>query len=218
MAVEAKRGCGYRKIGGLYLVGGGLFTACDRLPLPLESCPVCGGGIHFTRAMTEINPARLFGNHEGCTDSFRPCHVCDPADDAAYIMSVGQKHYTPQSFMEEAMRLGVSKRIPYIPKNMKLGHTVVYLAHPKAVAEKCEPVLQQAMAVAAGHGNDQTRLLDAEHHEYRLGIFFAFIPRAIEKIVTESYMSSDEGKKEQEKMAKKGVTLVPVPDSDEDHR
>ena len=31
MASEPKRGCGYRKIGGTYLVGGGIGIPCDRL-------------------------------------------------------------------------------------------------------------------------------------------------------------------------------------------
>jgi len=59
MAQESKRGCGYRKVGGLYLVGDGIFVPCDRLPYLLETCPVCGHGIHFTRSMTEINPLKL---------------------------------------------------------------------------------------------------------------------------------------------------------------
>lgn len=30
MACEPKRGCGYRKVGGIYLVGGGIGVPCDR--------------------------------------------------------------------------------------------------------------------------------------------------------------------------------------------
>src|SRR5260370_22228167 len=41
MAVEAKRGCGYRKAGGLYLVGGGIGLPCDRLPYEIHECPCC---------------------------------------------------------------------------------------------------------------------------------------------------------------------------------
>ena len=37
MAVEAARSCGYRKVGGLYLVGGGsIIRQCDRLPYKIE--------------------------------------------------------------------------------------------------------------------------------------------------------------------------------------
>jgi len=45
MAIKAKRGCGYRKIGGLYLVGNYIPVACDRLPMPIGACPVCGQGL-----------------------------------------------------------------------------------------------------------------------------------------------------------------------------
>jgi len=42
MAVEAKRGCGYRKAGGLYIVAGGVGEPCERLPIPIVTCPTCG--------------------------------------------------------------------------------------------------------------------------------------------------------------------------------
>ena len=35
MAIEAPRGCGYRKVGGLYMCGGGIPIHCDRLPYEL---------------------------------------------------------------------------------------------------------------------------------------------------------------------------------------
>lgn len=34
MAQESKRGCGYRKVGGTYLVGNYISVPCDRLPYP----------------------------------------------------------------------------------------------------------------------------------------------------------------------------------------
>ena len=48
MSVEARRGCGYRKVGGLYLVGPKLEAGCGRLPL-VHVCPVCQSGIKQTR-------------------------------------------------------------------------------------------------------------------------------------------------------------------------
>lgn len=58
---EPRRGCGYRKEGGLYLVGGGLSAPCGRLPIPLTVCPVCNGGIHPARGWTWVSPRALFG-------------------------------------------------------------------------------------------------------------------------------------------------------------
>lgn len=208
MANEAKRGCGYRKVGALYLCGNYINVPCDRLPLELKNCPVCGAGIHFTRSMTEVNPFRLFGNHENCKDAQRPCHVCDPPDAPAYIMTVGKKYYTPQSFLQEASAMGVSKRIAHIPKSLKLGETVVYLAHPEAVIIHIPPWVNSQDGVV-----ENPRLLDAEQDENRLGIFCAFIPQRIEMPIWKSELI-EEKKAELEKRV---ITSVPIPDGDTDH-
>lgn len=230
MAVEVKRGCGYRKVGGLYLTGTYIPVECDRLPMPVSHCPTCGAGIHFTRSMTEINPFRLFGNHEGqsiiiddgvagtmdCRDQIRPCKVCDPPDDIAFVMMVGVKYYpTVEDFAEEAFRLGICKRIPFKPKKLTLGQTIIYLAHPKACTVREPVVVQQVKALVGGEEEtNQPRLVDAEKQEKTLGIFCAFIPQKIEKLVWESELT-DEAR---EKLEKQGITPVPIPDGDGDHR
>lgn len=228
MAQEKKRGCGYRKIGGLYLCGGGIWVECDRLPLRVGHCPTCGAGIHFTRAFTEINALRLFGSHDysdrdeksgifiqRCHDKVRPCHVCDPKDEPAFIMMVGSKYYTPESFIREAREMGVSKKIPFIPKNLELGRTVVYLAHPKAVEVREALAVQQAMAIVEDKGTMQPRLLDAETKPtYALGIFCAFIPTQVEKLIKQSEATEET----LEALRKRGITPVLVPDDDPDHR
>ena len=159
---ELERGCGYRKVGALYLCGEYIAVDCDRLPLKVGHCPVCGEGIHFTRGFREINPLQLFGLHQPCHDRIRPCFVCDPTDSIAYIMMVGSKFYTPQTFLEEARTMGISKKIPAIPKNMELGVTVVYLAHPKAIEVQDSLAVQAALAVVEGVDDPQMRLLEAE--------------------------------------------------------
>ncbi|GAI07703.1 unnamed protein product, partial [marine sediment metagenome] len=71
-----------------------------------------------------------------------------PRDEPAYIMLVGAGNYkTKEDFLDEAHRMGICKRIPFIPKGLELGKTVVYLAHPKACEVKEPAVLQQAMAI-----------------------------------------------------------------------
>jgi hypothetical protein len=45
MAVEPKRGFGYRKVGGIYLVSGGKGRPCGCLPIPLHTCPSCRADI-----------------------------------------------------------------------------------------------------------------------------------------------------------------------------
>lgn len=214
MAQEARRGCGYRRVGGLYLCGNYIGVSCDRLPYPLETCPVCGGGIKVSRGFTKINPLHLFGIHHDCTDTLRPCFVCDPKDEPAFIMGVGERFYkTPAEFMEEARQLGVSKRIPFIPKEMQLGKTVVYLAHPKACEATETPALQCSMNLGQDNGDSKPRLLDAEKRKKVMGIFTAFIPQRVEKLIWESEATEEE----LEKLRKRGITPVIIKDGDPDH-
>jgi hypothetical protein len=242
MACEKKRGCGFRKVGGLYLCGEYINVPCDRLPYELTSCPICGAGIKPSRGITEINPFKLFGNHDDggrdniigrltlsedpnsgavigseiinhrpqrCTDKIRPCLMCDPPDGVAYVMTVGKRHYTPQSFMQEAVEDGVSKRIPFIPKKMKLGETPVYLAHPEAVNGIKKPSEQGELL-----GNGQARLVDADKVEKRFGIFCVFIPQRIEMPIYKSRLT----KKKRAELEKRGITPVVIKDGDKDHQ
>ena len=214
MAIEQIRGCGFRKVGGLYLCGGYTSAPCDRMPFPLTTCPVCGQGIKVSRGFTEVNPYRLWGLHQDCKDRFRPCFLCDPQDEPAYIMLVGEKFYkAPENFLEEAIVQGISKRIPFIPKELELGKTIVYLAHPKACEVKVLAALQEAMAIVEEAQIKQPRLLEAERNEKRLGIFCAFIPKRVEKLIWQSEASPEE----LEKLEKRGITPVIVKDGDKDH-
>lgn len=211
MAVEAKRGCGYRKVGGLYLVSGTLFSSCDRLPFPIHSCPVCGAGVYFSRGMAEVNALKLLGTHEGlkttahadgtstsetiiCNDYIRPCIMCDPSDQPAYLLGVGEKYYTPQEYMQEALTMGVSKRIgKSIPKHLEIGKTVVYLTHRKAI--------------------DLNEKNEKGENMYQLAIFCAFIPQKIEKLIWQSEATEENLKA----LEKRGITPVIIPDGDKDH-
>lgn len=213
MSIEAKRFCGYRKVGALYLVGNYIPLPCDRLPLPLITCPVCGQGIKVSRGFTEINPFQLWGLHDNCKDKFHPCLVCDPREETAYIMGVGSKYYTQESFLKEANNMGISKRIPFIPKRLFLGITVIYLAHPKAVEVKQPAILQEAMSILEQSETKQPKLLEVEKVERALGIFCAFIPHGIEQLVRESDLTD----KKREELEKRGITPIPVPDGDPDH-
>ena len=58
---EPERGCGLRRPGGIYLCSDGMGLPCGKLPLPLDICPTCSGGIHFARGWTWISPQPLFG-------------------------------------------------------------------------------------------------------------------------------------------------------------
>lgn len=158
MAIEARRGCGYRKVGGIYLVGEGPSVGCDRIPLVLSACEVCGSEIKFSRGFQWLNAYKFFGNHEFCVDD-KTCPICYPPKDEKYgLLWVGEKYYTPRAFIDEAMKMGVSKRIASVPRELKLGHTRIVLAH---------------ISVPVGE-------------EFKKAIFYSFIPQRVEKIITES--------------------------------
>ena len=221
MAIEAKRGCGFRKIHGLYMVADGLSAACDRLPIEIGACPVCNSGLHFTRGMTQINALRLWGRHKDCHDSQLirlQCVCCNPTDAPAFLMGVGVKYYpTPQDFIAEGVKQGVSKRISRIPRNFKLGETWIYLVHPKAVLVK-ENVLSAAASVIADSSQAsgvQPRLVDAEKKpEYKPGVFTAFRPQRIEKLIWQHEATEETLKA----LEKRGITPIIVPDGDKDHK
>jgi len=195
---EGQRGCGYRKVGGLYLCSDGVWVSCDRLPMPVLSCPVCGGGIKFSRGMSAILPKPLFGDHNSihCTCDFK-CFCCYPKDELAYLMWVGEKFYTPQSFMLEAQSMGVSKRISALPKKFKLGETVVYLAHKKAIIPRVEVQVE---------GDEGEQVAAFNEGKPQPGIFSVFIPQRVEMPIWEH----DATPEFLEALGKRGITPVIV--------
>lgn len=132
--IEGSRGCGVRKAGGLYMVAPGMGAPCGRLPIPLDVCPCCGGGVKPSRGWTWINlqalsASTLCANRTDCLS----CPLNDPPTRAGLIW-VGEAFYsTPQAFTTEAARMGISRRIPHVPKGFTIGEHWVALAHRKAI-------------------------------------------------------------------------------------
>lgn len=153
---ESPRGCGYRKPDktgvGIYLVAPGAGQQCARLPLALHHCPVCSEGIRPTRGWKWIEPQKLFAGAEECPLE-HPFLGLLPARGKARLMDcqtcfagrampagrhgllwIGEGFYPkPEDFLREAARMGISRKLPAIPKGFKLGETVVFLAHRYAV-------------------------------------------------------------------------------------
>lgn len=238
MAAESKRGCGYRKFGGMYIVCDPIGKSCDRLPFELSVCPCCGGGIKQARGYTRIQPTKILeGVHHPCQcDNL--CPVCNPVyyftmregqTDTAGLLWVGEKYYTPAEFKAEVNEMGMSKRIPALPKGMEIGKTWIFLAHPKAIPN-----------VVALDKPDEPK--------HKPGIFMAVKPQRIERIVKQTEWETwiliknwiekqkDPYSKECMEFAKdmhragwesykklqrdkdRGLTLVPLPDGDPDHQ
>lgn len=211
--MEIKRGCGWRKISGLYLCGDFVPVLCDKLPLPLKICPCCGNGIKLGRNLTAVNPLKLFGVHRYCADKFQPCFVCQPSEDKAYIIRIGEQFYkTVDEYVSESKRLGFSRRIAQIPRDFILGKTVVYLAHINACLENEPTEVQTELKV--NPPEIAPRLLETTKVKRVMGIFTAFIPQRIEKIYWQSALD-EMPKSERTRLEKRGITPVGVPTGDE---
>jgi hypothetical protein len=227
MAVEAKRGCGYRKAGGLYLVG----DLSDAVPV--DYLPACVDYAQ-TRAAEWASPARLLASvPPGEAEGFR-------RRERALLMWVGETHYSPASFLAEARRMGVSKRIAAIPSDAQPGDPIA-LAHPAAMtvtAETAEPwpqtvhcgrcldvpvatALTNGLRNAAGKqlvqrkdGTAAPRALPTHDPLHVAGVFCLFTLQAVELVLPRSVASDPEIVR---RCAARGVRIVSVPDDDPDH-
>lgn len=197
-SVEGKRGCGYRKPGGLYLVSGGFGRYCGALPIPLDVCPTCHQGIHASRGWTWVNLKALRGN-KPCVQKVSPdyCDLCPFFSiEKAGLLWIGEKYYaTPADFEREGVAMGISRRISQIPRDFKLGETWVAFAHRKAI---------QTLD-ANPESRDANELISEGKYKWTPGIFHLFRPTAIEYIVKD-----DDSQEKLEALEKRGISLVRV--------
>lgn len=218
MAVEKKRGCGYRKVGGTYLVSEGRSVPCDRLPIRLDVCPVCSHGFKQSRGWTWVDLAGLVGGEHmvgdavGLLGTACPCSPFCPLCKTptqigkAGLMWIGERFYkTPDEFMIEGRELGFSRRIKALPRNFKVGETWVMLAHSKTIRENIPADELDAENPGLVEGGVEVR--------YVPGIFTLWQPTRVERICKESERDSDLVKE----LLEKGITPVFVPDNDPDH-
>ena len=175
---EAERGCGYRKVGGLYMMSGKATSPCGRLPFELTVCPVCNQGIKPAKGWTWIQPQELF-EAKGCNK--RHCSMCPVSNppERGGLIWVGSKFYkTPADFLKEANEVGISRRIPAVPKDFKPG-TVVYLAHRQGIRNPCKN------CEGVGAGDENCADCKGEGLAFYPAVFAAFVANHIEKVVGE---------------------------------
>jgi hypothetical protein len=182
---DKKRGCGWRKAGGLYLVSDGPMQPCGKLPIPLAVCPTCHGGIKPTRSWTWIDADALLANR-ACDFKADACLGCGLARSTfgkVGLLWVGGKFYpSPSDWTNEALRQGVSRRIPALPRGFNLGTTWVFIAHREAIAT-----------------------FDGPDRVSTPGVFHTFKPRAVEFVVR-----GTETAEELEAMRKRGITPIRI--------
>src|SRR5262245_624211 len=200
MAVEARRGCGYRKVGGLYLVGEGAGMPCCKMPIVLHVCPTCNHGIKQTRGWSWIDPRPWLGDKKcrafpSPVQGDCPLSMPETLGDKVGLIWIGEKFYPKwDDFAREAQFMGISRRITAIPRGFKVGESWVFIAHPKVVRQLNSETGEEEMLPA---------------------VFRIFRPSRIEKIITQSMSENEELMAE---LADKGITPVIVPDDDKDHQ
>src|SRR5215218_8367589 len=184
--VEARRGCGWRKPGGLYLIAGAPAEPCPLLPVALHVCPTCGEGLKPARSWTWVDADKLLGlplEHPTGSPPEHParCPLGHRLGRAG-LLWIGEAFYpTPQAFMEEAARAGISRRITAVPRDFQCGRTWVLCAHRSAIPP-------------AAAGTEPTA-----------GLFTLFRPTAVEYVVR-----GDESDAELERLVERGIQPVRV--------
>lgn len=195
ISYEGPRGCGHRKAGGIYLVAPGVGAPCGRFPLPVDRCPTCSHGLKQTRGFTWFDP-RTFWGPAGCAAVYGPpqaqnrCQVC-PAGlalpERAGLLWIGAQYYpTPADFLTEAREQGISRRIAQVPRELEIGQTWIFLAHPRVFRASCpdcarEPRLLQDVPLA----NPDCPTCDGYGELWTPGVIAVFRPSAIEGVVAE---------------------------------
>lgn len=210
---ESKRGCGYRKIGGLYLVcDPSDFVVCDGLPMRLMACDCCGYYPKFSRSLQELKPSyvdemsKKSHTLKGKTpcSCYAFCPICAADYTVTYgLMFVSKDYYTPASFIAEAETLGVSKRISEVPSWLTLGKSWILLAHNETPNVSLEEI--------KGEG-----LLSKEPTKSRQ-VFYAFKPSRVEMPVFKGELSQNEITA----LVEKGITPVfidPTPENKKLHK
>lgn len=213
---EPKRSCGFRQVGKLYLIGEGIKHICPSLPLPLEPCEICGYAPAQYRDFTWV-PKAYFKALKLKHPTGEPCNpncpICYPegsnTQEKYGLMWVGQKYYTPEDFIAEDQKMGISKAIKQKPKGLILGESWVLLAHPQAIAGHEDPRFQEAF----GRWMNEGQKGKEPQPPNTPGIFYAFKPTRLEVLV---YKSQSTPKRIAD-LESKGITPVIVDDEHKAH-
>ncbi len=144
ISAESKRGCGYRQVGGIYLVADkSTVIPCGRLPIPFGVCPVCQANVP-NRAFSWLNINAVLKHAEACrTPQLDIEHggrcPLNQLNGWHGLIWVGAMFYrTPEEYLIEATQMGFSRRIGKVPHNFKLGETWVFLAHRRGIPKPFE--------------------------------------------------------------------------------
>lgn len=195
---ETKRGCGFREPGGLYLISDGEGEPCAKLPVRLETCPTCGHGIKPARAWTWIEPDALVNPEPHGDQHHRLLCPLSTGIERCGLLWIGGSFYTPASFLDEAERMGISRRIPAVPRDYEVGETWVFLAHREADWDPC-PECGDGMPAPECESCQGAGKVPVQ------AVFHVFRPTRVEYVV-----KGDETEDELERLVQRGIRPVRI--------
>jgi hypothetical protein len=222
---KVKRGCGYRKLGGLYLVSDGPAHECGLLPRALSVCPCCNEGVKqkigwsWAQARMVLQPDDVRGcgrvhDHQLCDPLCGIRNLAADLERKVGLIWVGAKFYpTPADFVHEGIAQGISRRIGAVPKGFEVGTTWVLLAHPKAIpCSSCNGAGR--VHVSTDVGGSDVECADCAGVKAGLGIFGLFRPTRIEQLISRE-QAEEEGFLA--RLEQRGITPMLCDANDPDH-
>lgn len=240
---ERARGCGYRKPAkdgvGIYLVGPDGSAPCGRLPVPLEACPVCGGGTHAARGWQWVEPRKLFPPKERATGDLPPLpkmtsNCCYGVAESRKLLPFVGDGYTSHSAV-----LALCERCPLGAGMPEGRHGLIWIGggHYESPADfmvesKKMGVSRKIKAVPKGFELGKTvvyfahakAIVDVEEAnlkdlgpagwKYKPGIFTAFVPTEIDLVVEDAANVPEKAKKLAEHHGARIVVVEKIVDAD----
>ncbi|MGH9649184.1 MAG: hypothetical protein ACRD3I_01810, partial [Terriglobales bacterium] len=117
------------------------------------------------------------------------------------LIWIGGSFYpTPGDFMLEANRMGVSRKLPAIPKDFKLGETWEYLAHREAVTRYEDAPRADIQGTAVP---ETVKVLSP-------GVFTMFKPRRIDLVIADEHNIPERALKLAEQLGEENCRIVKV--------
>lgn len=169
---------------------------CGLLPIPLLRCPCCGEGVKPSRSWTWVDGDRLVGTpvDHGSESHTRRCPFGRGIGDRVGLLWIGGAFYDrPETFMAEARRMGISRRVSALPRDYDPDNPPwVLLAHREGMTcTECPPGDKECATC------DGTRLIPA--------VFSLFKPERVEYVV-----HGHEEQDELDRLRKRGIEPVKV--------
>lgn len=218
---KRERGCGYRKPGGLYITTENIdLSTCCKLPMILTVCPTCSHGIKPSRGWTWVDAVELFSEEPACSRPWQSCMLSGVTDHdlrRVGLLWIGEQYYkTPQDWLNEVKSMGVSRRLPAVPKGIELGKTVVLVAHRKGATVTCDtcngtkrcemtdhPEVAEKYRAINGDASIVCPECEGTGIAHEAAVFNAFVPTRFEYIV-----NFDDDDEKLERIEERGITLV----------